>query len=70
MYKVDIDGHLVMLYSFPAWEVVVTRQQGQEDVKMLSRITATFSVGQCVKSEGSTGCQITDTHTMHVVGIT
>ncbi|XP_033987368.1 putative interleukin-17 receptor E-like [Trematomus bernacchii] len=52
--------------TFKAWEVVVTRQQGQEDVKMLSRITATFSVGQCVKSEGSTGCQITDTHTMHV----
>ncbi|KAK5849218.1 hypothetical protein PBY51_008875 [Eleginops maclovinus] len=52
--------------TFKAWEVVVMRQQVKDDVKMLSHITATFSVGQCVKSEGSTGCQITNTHTMHV----
>ncbi|XP_037615755.1 putative interleukin-17 receptor E-like isoform X1 [Sebastes umbrosus] len=51
---------------FKAWEVVVTRRQGQEDVKMLSQITATFSVGLCVRSEGSTMCQITDTNTVHV----
>lgn len=48
----------------------MTRRQGQEDVKMLSQITATFSVGLCVRSEGSTMCQITDTNTVHVVGIT
>ncbi|XP_068572858.1 interleukin-17 receptor E-like protein [Cebidichthys violaceus] len=51
---------------FQAWEVVVMRQHGQEDVKMLSQITATFSVGLCAKSEGLTVCQIADTHTMHV----
>ncbi|XP_068442981.1 interleukin-17 receptor E-like protein [Clinocottus analis] len=51
---------------FQAWKVVVTRQQGRKDVKMLSQITATYSVGLCVKSEGSTVCQVTDTHTMHV----
>ncbi|XP_054480805.1 uncharacterized protein il17rel isoform X2 [Anoplopoma fimbria] len=79
--KVDPHPHLCMKFTtghqswtrcpfvdarFQAWEVVVTRQQGQEDVKMLSQITATFSVGLCVKSEGSTACQITNTHTMHV----
>ncbi|XP_059182159.1 putative interleukin-17 receptor E-like [Centropristis striata] len=47
-----------------AWEVM--RQQGQEDVNMLSQITATFSVGLCVKSEGSNECQVTETHTVHV----
>lgn len=36
---------------------------------MLSQITATFSVGLCVKSEGSTVCQTTETHTVNVVGI-
>ncbi|XP_044042331.1 putative interleukin-17 receptor E-like [Siniperca chuatsi] len=51
---------------FQAWEVVVMRRQGHEDVKMSSQITATFSVGLCVKSEGSTVCQVTKTHTMHV----
>ncbi|KAA8580037.1 putative interleukin-17 receptor E-like [Etheostoma spectabile] len=48
---------------FQAWEMIVTRQQGQEDIEMLSQITATFSVGLCAKSEASTVC---DTHTMHV----
>ncbi|XP_051247838.1 putative interleukin-17 receptor E-like isoform X2 [Dicentrarchus labrax] len=49
---------------FQAWQVVVTEKQGHEDVKMLSQIPATFSMGLCVRSEGS--CQITETHTMHV----
>ncbi|KAM8910013.1 interleukin-17 receptor E-like protein isoform 3-T4 [Spinachia spinachia] len=49
-----------------AWEVVVSAQQGQEVVKMLSQVTATFSVALCVKPEGLTSCQITDTYTMHV----
>ncbi|XP_034382669.1 putative interleukin-17 receptor E-like isoform X2 [Cyclopterus lumpus] len=79
--KVDPHPHLCMKFTaghqswtrcpfadarFQAWKVVATRQQGQEDVKMLSQITATFSVGLCVRSEGSTVCQITDTHIMHV----
>ncbi|KAM9334628.1 interleukin-17 receptor E-like protein [Symphorus nematophorus] len=51
---------------FQAWEVVLMRGQGHEELKMLSQITATFSVGLCVKSEGSTGCQVTRTHTVHV----
>ncbi|XP_045927724.1 putative interleukin-17 receptor E-like [Micropterus dolomieu] len=51
---------------FQAWEVMVTRRQGQENVTMLSQITATFSVGLCVKSERSTVCQVTETHTMQV----
>nr|XP_046235075.1 putative interleukin-17 receptor E-like [Scatophagus argus] len=51
---------------FQVWEVVVTRRQDHEDVKMLSQITATFSVGLCAKSEGSSACQITETHTVHV----
>lgn len=50
----------------PAWEVVVTRRQGHEDAKLLSQITATFSVGLCEKSGGSSVCQITDTRLMHV----
>lgn len=79
--KVDPHPHLCMKFTaghqswtrcpfadtrFQAWKVIATRQQGQEDVKMLSQITATFSVELCVRSEGSTVCQITDTHTMHV----
>ncbi|TDG96771.1 hypothetical protein EPR50_G00232480 [Perca flavescens] len=48
---------------FQAWEMIVTRQQGREDIKMYSQVTATFSVGLCAKSEGSTVC---NTHTMHV----
>uniref|UniRef100_UPI0037E72F01 interleukin-17 receptor E-like protein n=1 Tax=Semicossyphus pulcher TaxID=241346 RepID=UPI0037E72F01 len=51
---------------FQAWEFTVTRHEGQENVMMFSRITADFSVGLCVKSEGSSVCQITETHTMHV----
>lgn len=49
---------------FQAWKVV--RQEDEEDVKMLSQITATFSVELCVKAEGSTVCQLTETHTIHV----
>lgn len=44
--------------------------QGYEDVKMLSQITATFSVGLCVKSEGSAECRTTKTHVVHAVGVT
>lgn len=51
---------------FQAWEVTVTRQQGQEGVNLLSRTTGVFSVELCVKSEGSTVCKITETHTVHV----
>ncbi|XP_030295872.1 putative interleukin-17 receptor E-like [Sparus aurata] len=51
---------------FQAWEIVVTRKQDHEDVQMSSQINATFSVGLCVKSEGSAGCQVTETHTVHV----
>ncbi|XP_070710054.1 interleukin-17 receptor E-like protein [Pempheris klunzingeri] len=50
---------------FQAWEVVVTRRRGHEDVKMLSQITADFSVGQCVRSEESSVCQINRTHNVH-----
>lgn len=55
--------------SFTAWEVGVTRNQEHEEVKMLSQITATFSVGLCTKPEGSPVCQTADTHSVHVVGI-
>lgn len=48
----------------------VTRQQDHEEVRMMSQISATFSVGLCVKSAGPAVCQITKTHTVHVVGIT
>ncbi|XP_026217591.1 putative interleukin-17 receptor E-like isoform X2 [Anabas testudineus] len=51
---------------FQAWEVVVKRQQGHEEVKMLAQTTATFSVGLCVRSAESGLCQITETHTVHV----
>ncbi|XP_040885643.1 putative interleukin-17 receptor E-like isoform X2 [Toxotes jaculatrix] len=51
---------------FQAWEVVVTRQEGHEEVKMMSKISATFSVGLCVKSGGPAVCQITKTNTVHV----
>lgn len=37
---------------------------------MLAQTTATFSVGLCVKSAESGLCQITETHTVHVVGST
>lgn len=52
--------------GFQAWEVVVTRAQGREDVKVSSKITDTFSVQLCVKSEGSTACQLTEARTVHV----
>nr|XP_040030283.1 putative interleukin-17 receptor E-like [Gasterosteus aculeatus aculeatus] len=52
--------------TFQAWEVVVSGQQGQKVVKVLSQVAATFSVGLCVKPEGSTSCQITDTYTVDV----
>lgn len=52
--------------GFQAWEVTVTGRQGQADVEVSSPITATFSVGLCVKTEGSAVCQITKTHTVHV----
>lgn len=54
-------------WYFPGWEVVVTGSQGHEDVKMVSRVTATFSVQLCAKPEGSTTCQAVETRTVHVV---
>ncbi|XP_040005960.1 putative interleukin-17 receptor E-like isoform X2 [Xiphias gladius] len=51
---------------FQAWEMEVTRQQDHEEVRMMSQISATFSVGLCVKSAGPAVCQITKTHTVHV----
>lgn len=50
--------------------MVVRGQQGHEKVKMLAQTSATFSVGLCVKSAESGLCQITETHTLHVVSIT
>lgn len=61
---------MIAVRLFPAWEVVVRRQLGHEEVKMLAQTTATFSVGLCVKSAESGLCQITEIHTVHVVGIT
>ncbi|KAE8281482.1 hypothetical protein D5F01_LYC20469 [Larimichthys crocea] len=52
--------------KFQAWEVVVTKKEGHEDVTMSSQINATFSVGLCVKSEESSECRVTKTHIMHV----
>lgn len=51
---------------FQAWELTLTRQQGHEEVKMLSQITATFSVGLCVKSAASPMCQSTKKHSVNV----
>lgn len=53
-----------------AWELVTTRTEGREEVKMLSQISANFSVGLCVKSKGSPECQTTETHNVQVVGAT
>lgn len=61
--------HILDLVFFPEWEVVVSGTHGLNDVKVLSRITATFSVELCVKSEESTGCKAAETRTIHVVGI-
>ncbi|XP_062300203.1 putative interleukin-17 receptor E-like [Scomber scombrus] len=47
---------------FQALEVAVKIQQGHREVKMLSQINATFSVGLCVKSATSPMCQTTETH--------
>ncbi|XP_028256672.1 putative interleukin-17 receptor E-like [Parambassis ranga] len=51
---------------FQAWSIVETSTQGLEEVKMVSEITARFSVGQCVKSAGSPVCQATETHSVFV----
>ncbi|KAM7367003.1 hypothetical protein PAMP_014932 [Pampus punctatissimus] len=51
---------------FDAWEVAVTRPQEHEEVKILSQITATLSVGVCAKSAASPVCQTTETHLVHV----
>lgn len=51
---------------FQAWEVTVTRQQGHEEVKMSSKINATFSVGLCEQSAVSPMCQTNETHSVHV----
>ncbi|XP_068163576.1 interleukin-17 receptor E-like protein [Antennarius striatus] len=51
---------------FQAWEVVSTLGESHEDVTMLSHNSATFSVELCGKSEDSVGCQVTETHVMHV----
>uniref|UniRef100_A0A3Q3LEC7 Interleukin 17 receptor E-like n=1 Tax=Mastacembelus armatus TaxID=205130 RepID=A0A3Q3LEC7_9TELE len=51
---------------FQAWEVFVKRQQGGEEVKMLSQISATFSVGLCAKTADPAVCQITGTRIVHV----
>lgn len=45
----------------------MTGSQGRQDVKMVSRVTATFAVQLCVKPEGSTTCQAVETRTVHVV---
>uniref|UniRef100_A0A1A8C373 Interleukin 17 receptor E n=1 Tax=Nothobranchius kadleci TaxID=1051664 RepID=A0A1A8C373_NOTKA len=52
--------------TIKAWEVVMTREQGQEDLQLQSMITATFSLGLCTKSGGSSKCQTTKTKTVHV----
>ncbi|KAM9328386.1 interleukin-17 receptor E-like protein [Pholidichthys leucotaenia] len=51
---------------FQAWEVAVVRSDGHEEVKMLSQVTATFSVKLCVKSAGSPVCETTKTSSVHV----
>lgn len=65
-----LQSAIIIISVLPAWEVTVTRQQGQEGVNLLSRTTGVFSVELCVKSEESTVCKITETHTVHVVSIT
>lgn len=50
-----------------AWQLVATRREGREEVKIVSQISATFSVGLCVRSEGSPACQTADTHSVQVV---
>ncbi|XP_076008037.1 interleukin-17 receptor E-like protein [Genypterus blacodes] len=48
---------------FQAWEM---RRQGHQEVHMRSQITASFSVGVCVKSGPSHVCGPEHTHTVHV----
>ncbi|XP_029969851.1 putative interleukin-17 receptor E-like isoform X2 [Salarias fasciatus] len=49
-----------------AWEVVVMAAEGQRKVNLLSQITATFSVGLCVKPAASHECHVTETHSLQV----
>ncbi|KAF7655080.1 hypothetical protein LDENG_00061040 [Lucifuga dentata] len=51
---------------FQAWEMAVIKQQGQQEVDLLSHKPATFSVGVCAKSGRSHMCQPRHTHTVHV----
>uniref|UniRef100_A0A3Q0RL92 Interleukin-17 receptor C/E N-terminal domain-containing protein n=1 Tax=Amphilophus citrinellus TaxID=61819 RepID=A0A3Q0RL92_AMPCI len=50
--------------------LVATGREGREEVKIMSQISATFSVGLCVRSEGSPACQTAETHSVQVVGPT
>lgn len=52
-----------------AWAVVPAGQHSPKEVTMTSQIDATFSVELCAKSQEPGVCQITKTHTAHVVGI-
>ncbi|XP_024863518.1 putative interleukin-17 receptor E-like isoform X2 [Kryptolebias marmoratus] len=47
------------------WNVVLTRQQGHDELQLLSQTKATFSLGLCVKSAGSSECRTTKTHMVH-----
>ncbi|XP_072233852.1 interleukin-17 receptor E-like protein [Leuresthes tenuis] len=49
-----------------AWDVVGTRRQGHEELQMFSQIKARFSVGLCAMSAGSSACQVTEAHPVHV----
>ncbi|KAK2883194.1 hypothetical protein Q8A73_022127 [Channa argus] len=51
---------------FQAWEVVMRRHKGHEEVKVVSQTAASFSVGLCAKAAGSAKCQIKEKHTVHV----
>lgn len=42
---------------------------GLDNVKVFSRITATYSVELCEKSDESAACRPTESTTIHVVGI-
>ncbi|XP_034019714.1 putative interleukin-17 receptor E-like [Thalassophryne amazonica] len=53
--------------KFQAWEVATATRHGhQEEVTILSKISAAFSVGLCMKSEESPECQSSVTHTVYV----
>ncbi|XP_041832864.1 putative interleukin-17 receptor E-like [Melanotaenia boesemani] len=47
------------------WGVDVTTRKGHE-VQIFSQITAKFSVGWCMTSEGSPACKTSETRTVHV----